>query len=170
MAYDPCSQKFILLFDHVWSGADVDVRYSIIHKTFGDVYGLPFIAFTSWVERSGDISFITDDNLPAACGTMDKLVVTYTDWTNNRIYAADLRGNNHLSNPIYSVDPVSRHYIVQAFASNVDPFWRPTISSGASRAEMFVAFNAHPTSPSDYNAYGRLIKSPAQTFIPALFR
>ena len=101
---------------------------------------------------------------------MDKLGVTYTDWTHKRIFATDLRGNSSVVDSRYRDDAKSRHLIIATLPSSASPFWRSAISSGATRAEMFVVFNEIYVSPLNVDIYGRLIKMPVMTFLPVIVR
>jgi hypothetical protein len=177
VAYDPCTEKFIVLFDHVFKPdpADfvVDVWAAAIHKTNPVTYWYNHVAYRWSEERGGGISFVTDDNLPAACGSMDKLVYTYTHINSKRIYASDLRGNNSITAPSYQRDHHDHHHQIAWFLLPVmNPYWQPSISSGSTRAEMLVVFNAEWIAPADpnYDVWGAIVKVPVKYLFPLMMR
>ena len=171
-AYDPCTEKFILLWDYENETTNGDVAFSMIDKTAGTVHSMGWIAATDKSELSGDISFVTDDSLPAACGLMDKLIVTYVNVDNViQINAAELQGNSQVIDSSYSVDPKSKHLLVYEYPAFKNG--NMSISSGSTLAEMFIAFNEFIYSsgiPND-DIYGRIIRVPVnKNYLPLLMR
>lgn len=176
VAYDPCTEKFVVLFDHVYQYVPnlvVDVWAAAVHKIDHATYWYGHVAYRWSEERGGGISFVTDDNLPAACGVMDKLVYTYTHIDGKSIYASDLRGNNSITAPSYQRETVSRHHLITWFnLPGANPYWQPSISSGSTRAELLVVFNAEWIAPAEpnYDVWGAIVKVPVKYFFPLTMR
>ena len=176
VAYDPCTQKFVLLWDY-YNYTNGDVAFSMVDKTAATVHAMGWIADTGKNESSGDISFVTDDSLTAACGLMDKLVVTYaeTETGTYRINAAEVQGNSTVVNSSYTVAPTSDHLLVYESADTI-PNKAISISNGSSLWEMFVAFDYFSPSSLTYDIFGRIIRAPEEQdesnyiFLPLLMR
>lgn len=140
VAYDPCTEKFVIVFTH-WGDDGDDVHAIAKGVTLEVDLFQPFdVAVTSLDEHSPAISFVKGDQYTPSCGAMDKLVVVYQN-SYLGIMAADLRGNSSKTNPTYVVDPVSEHFVVDVNTSLLN-HRSPAISSGSSRAEMFIVYSS----------------------------
>lgn len=178
VAYDPCTEKFVVLFDHIYKTDPtdfvVDIWAAAIHKTAPSLYWYNDVAYRWGEERGGGISFITADDLPAVCGVMDKLIYTYTYHGREEIYATDLRGNNNPLATHYRREGDSKHRIVAEFNyPGVHPYWHPTVAGGSTRAKALVVFNAEylwPEWENNYDVWGAIVKAPAKYFLPIMVR
>ena len=161
ITYDPCTEKFVLIFDHIHTpGSIIDVWGAAIDAS------LPFanhwngvFAYDFTRQRSGGISFVAEDSISPTCGAMNKLVVTYTDWDNNRIYAVEIVGNSDNINPNYSNFVFSSsHFLVSDLSPHL-PHWRPAIYSSGYWGHMFIVYTLEQTSPFDnFNVWGRIVE------------
>jgi hypothetical protein len=180
VAYDPCTEKFVVAFYHDFLGSGSDYDVWAVAKLSTDVATgfTPFsVAFSGDNERNAAISFVTDSHLPAKCGSMDKLVVAYVN-TNLGVKAADLRGNNSTTAPAYTRDGTGDQLVVIPKTGSItfDGIYPVSITSGSSWARMFIAGQPKwTTSPYDYDIWGRLVqvRTPGFTepfFLPLVVR
>lgn len=171
VAYDPCTEHFLIMFDHDVSGnlSQVNVWAAAIHKHNQGTRWHGPIANRSHREQSGGISFVTDDNLPAACGVMNKLAVIYTNYNENRFYALEVKGNNNKTSPVYTRDEFDDHFIVANLGQG-QPLARPAISSGSENGEMLLVFDILYATTS--NIHGRLVHvwQSGNIFLPLILR
>jgi len=179
VAYDPCTQKFVVLFDYVYnpnpSSLVVDVWAAAVHKTGQLTYWASDLAFRPSEERGAGISFITADDLQASCGVMDKLVYTYLHVDGETIYVTDLRGNNDITAPHYRRDQEGEHQKVITFSSSwgVRAGGLPNISGGSTLGGAMLVYTADtfwPEEDQDYNVWGRIVRSAVKTYLPLSVR
>lgn len=162
ITYDPCTEHFIILFDFDYSGnrTKVDVYMAAIHKLTQNTNWSGHIANRNFREESGGISFVTNYIQPPTCGMMDKLVVTYTNYQENKIYAVEVRGNNNTIAPIYDRDVFANQYSLM-LPGNGNVYSTPNIAGGSTNAELLIVYDLKyiddfdPNNPSIfYNVYG----------------
>lgn len=157
IAYDPCTQHYIVLFDHQYSLHFRDVWMAAIHKTNDQRSWLGTVANNNQQEFGGGISFVTNDHQFATCGQMNKLVATYANMSDFAIYAVEIRGNNNPVAPAYQVDPVDQHFKVYQ-VNEFRPNWWPVITAGPGNSELFIALDTMFISDiNDGNVYGRIV-------------
>jgi hypothetical protein len=180
VAYDPCTQKFVVAFIHDYSGTGSDYDVWAVAKlstALADGFTPFSVTFLANNELNAAISFVTDSHLPAKCGDMDKLVVAYLNTTIG-VKAADLRGNNSTTNPIYARDAPGDQLVVIPKSDSIQftTSSQVSIASGSSWARMFIAGQPKwTTSPYDYDIWGRLVqvRTPGYTeafFLPLVVR
>lgn len=160
ITYDPCTDKFVLIFDHIHTpGEIIDVYGAAIGAS------LPFanhwnglFAWNPRRQRSGGISFVAEGSVSQTCGAMNKLVVAYTDLNQTSIYAVEVVGNNDTTDPSYSNSiSSSDHFLVHDLSPDY-PHWRPAIFGSGYWGHMFIAYTLEKTSPLfNYNVWGRII-------------
>lgn len=165
ITYDPCTEHFIILFDFDYSGnyTIVDVYMAAIHKLTQNTNWSGHIANRNFSERSGGISFVTNYIQTPTCGVMNKLVVTYTNYQENKIYAVEVRGNNNTITPIYDRDLWFNQYSLM-LPGNGEVYSTPNIAGGSTNAELLIVYDLKyiddfdPNNPAIfYNVYGRLV-------------
>jgi hypothetical protein len=171
VTYDPCTQKFAIVFTNEWSSSIFDVWVAYKHPTTATGYGHQDVAYAWAKEHLADISFVTDPHLTPACGRMDKMVVIYKNEDSGRILAADLLGNSSVTYPSYVIDYEYKHTVV---ATNLalPPFsvYWSVLSSGSKNANLFAAVFANAPLSGGNNVYGRLLKVPDKNFMPLMLR
>lgn len=158
ITYDPCTEHFIILFDFDYSGnrTIVDIYMAAIHKLTRTTNWSGVIAIRNFREESGGVSFVTNYIQAPACGMMDKLVITYTNFHENKHYAVQVRGDNDKSNPSYSSDAFDKHHSLM-LPSNGLVYGTPNIAGGSVNAELLIVYDLKFTDPLTYHVYGRLV-------------
>jgi len=180
VAYDACSDKFVVTFTYDWygDGSDLDVGAGIISSLNQTGYGMFWIALSDDNEFSADISFIEDYHLTNAPPHASKLVVAYSRWGGSvpeGIYATDLRSNCSETTPSYSIDPNTEHFHVQAaspsFGSSVS---QPSITGSGGVSQFLVAWTdvTGGTAGYEYDVMGRLMDASEgnSIFLPLIVR
>jgi len=173
VAFDPCTQRYIVTFgyDYYGDNSDYDIYAVAKHGTqaFG---GVPFAIVSSpHYTNHSRISFVTDDDLAPVCGSMDRLVFTY--WNDALgIMAGELRGNNNASNPAYDGDTVFDHLLIHPHLPGQNKsVSSPEISSGSMLGEMFVVFEYYDTNvPYEFNVKGQIIHIMEKSFLPLIIQ
>ncbi|HPX95163.1 MAG TPA: hypothetical protein PLA02_02475 [Brevefilum fermentans] len=172
VTYDPCTEKFLVSFYHLFSATDRDPWVVAKLSTTSAAGFPPFtIAYTTQNEYEGGISFVTDSHLKPFCGSMDNLVVTYIN-DSVGVKAAELRGNSSTTNPIYVRDATSLQLIVDKNYADYKN-QRTAISSGSQKGELFTASSGKwgPPSPwTDLDVEGQIVAISGRVYIPLLRR
>ena len=157
VAYDPCTEKFVITFSYYYATDDYDI-WAVAKSSTEVATGFPpfDVAISGDNERSPAISFVKGDHLTPSCGALDKLVVTYRN-TDRGIMAADLRGNSSKTDPVYVRDSVLDQFVVASNTSFID-HWFPAISSGTKMSEMFIAYAPYYVNEGDHDIWGRIVE------------
>jgi len=124
VTYDPCTQKFLVLFTHDWNGtsSDFDILLQMVDGATMNRVGYPiWIAWSEESETSGDISFLTNAFYASFYEIgPDRAAVTYQrGGSNEGIMTTVIEGNCSTSNPDYNVFDVDGHVLVKSPAAHV---------------------------------------------------
>ncbi len=175
ITYDPCTEKFVLIYDHIETpGSISDVWGAAIgaNPPYDNYWNGPF-AYGFTQQRGGDISFLTAEGYSASCGAMNKLVVTYTDLSENSVYAVEVTGNNDTSNPNYTNSQSSaEHFLVDELSASLIPLEqlvKPVISGSDYQGRMMIAYSV-PELLFGSNIFGRLIDIRFSIYLPLILR
>ena len=120
VTYDPCTEKFLVLFTHDWNGTstDFDLLLQMVDgvPTMNRVDYPIWIAWSSESETSGDISFLTNAWYASQYDIgPDRAAVAYHRGGDNEgIITTVIEGNCSSSNPYYSVLDISDHVLVRS--------------------------------------------------------
>jgi hypothetical protein len=173
VTYDPCTEKFLISFYHLFSAADRDLWVVAKQSTASAEGFTPFtIASTPQNEHRGAISFVTDSHLEPFCGSMDNLAVAYLN-DSVGVMAAELRGNSSTTNPIYVRDATDQQLIVDRNTTRYTNKYT-AISSGSQKGELFIAFSGQwkcpPSEWSDLDVYGQIVAISGRVYLPLILR
>ena len=181
VAYDFCSEKFIIVYtyDYYGNGTDYDVHASATNSNGNTLYGPFYIATTSGQESDADISFITEPTPSIANAASCKLVTTYIRseyYDENGIMTTDIEGNCSYNAPDYTTDWGGDHLLIDepsiSFGSGV---FAPAISGG-NGSDFFVSYD-YVTGGMvyQYSVLGKLLstetnKADLSNYLPLIIR
>lgn len=177
VAYDFCSEKFVItyIYDYYGNGTDYDVMASATNSNGLSLSGPYYIAASGAQESSADISFITDPVPSNANAAPCKLVTTYTrsgHYTgDDGIITTEIEGNCSYSSPSYSTSLTSAHLLVEEpspiFGSGV---YAPAISGG-NDTEFFISYDYMTGGMVyQYSVLGKLFRADIHNFLPLIVR
>lgn len=173
VAFDPCTQHYVVTFgyDYYGDNSDYDIYAVAKHSTLASG-GTPFpIVNSPHYTNHSRISFMTDDDLPPSCGSMNRLMFTYYNDTLG-IMAGELRGNNNTSTPEYEQDSVFDHLLIHPHLPGQNKrVSSQEISSGSMLGEMFIVFEYYDTNiPYEFNVKGQIITIMEKNFLPLIIK
>ena len=173
VAYDPCTQRYVVTFgyDYYGDNSDYDIYAVAKHSTEGSgLAPFPIVNSPHYTNHSR-ISFVTDDDLTPSCGSMDRLVFTYYNDTLG-IMAGELRGNNNPSTPAYEGDSVFEHLLIHPHLPGQNKrVSSQEISSGSMLGELFIVFEYYDTNiPYEFNVKGKIVTIMEKNFLPLIIK
>lgn len=168
VAFDPCTQRYLLSinYDAFGDGSNFDLWGAVVDAINPITSGAFPIAETPASEHGGAICFITADHEMPACGSMDRLVVTYIN-AEMGLMAAELRGNSNPTAPSYAGDPADQHLLV-AHHSNMFLITSVRLKSDSMR--MLVAYERNFPFSESYDVFGSFLAVRSQIYLPLVMR
>ena len=157
IAFDPCTEQFVLTIDYDEAGnpSGFDLWAAMVHASQPNTTGVFTIANSTAKEHGGAIHFITPDDAHPPCGNRDRLVVAYIN-DQAGLLAAELRGNSHPSAPSYEVDPVKQHLLV-ANHTIMYQVSSPSLTHHAQDMGVLVVYEHHYLASEEYDIWGNFL-------------
>ena len=177
VAYDFCSEKFIIVYtyDFFGDGTDYDIHASATNSDGANLYGPFTIAGSSAQETGADISFIADPIPAIANDAPCKFVTAFSRSGHSSgidgIMTTEIKGNCSYSSPDYTTPPSSEHILV---AEPSGPFGSGVLSPaiiGGNDSEFFVSYDDVTGGfVYQYSVLGKLFRSGLYNFLPLIIR
>ncbi len=164
-AYDPCMQKYLLMWRYYDSTYEYDIRVHVISPTSSSTYGSGWLIADYESSYAGDIAFVTDSHAAPVCGPGDRFVATYKN-SGDGVYVTDIWGNHSISSPIYYWNGSASHYEAAPDMSGLTGY-DPMIASGA-RGKVMLTWNWLFSSTSDWDVWARMIRVFWTDFLPIM--
>ena len=170
VAFDPCTQKFLISIDYdaAGDGSNFDVWTAILHSTDSINFTPMAVADSPGSEHSSAISFVTTDSQSPSCGAMDRLLVGYIN-DEVGLMAVELRGNSSSSTPVYTCDAAHQHHVVECHTSS-DRVNAVRILGGAGERRFLMVYQINQPFSSDEDIWGKFVRLLDLVYLPLVMR